>query len=247
MRNFTDGRPQPGPRAWFHVKAKSQKEPAEVFIYDEIGRGFFGGGVAAEDFIAQLKALELKSGDDLVVRINSPGGNLFDGTTIYNYLRTVKAKVTVRVDGVAASAASIIAMAGDRVEMPENSFLFIHNPWMVAAGDSAVMRKAAEDLDQMREGAVATYLRRTAGKISRDQLVEMLDAETWLTAEQSVAHGFADAVDEPVRAAALAAFDLERYGYHVPPAVAQARKDRAAAKRAGLQALKTDFRRRRGR
>lgn len=238
MLKINRGNPEAGARAWFQVRAAQKNGPAEVFIYDEIGRGFFGGGVAAEDFVAAIKALKLGAGDELTVRINSPGGNLFDGTTIYNYLRSSKARVVVRIDGVAASAASIVAMAGDRIEMPENAFLFIHNPWMVAAGDAAVMRKAADDLDQMREGAVATYLRRTGDKVSRAQLIEMLDAETWLTAEQSVQHGFADAVDEPVRAAALARFDLQQYGFAIPPAVAQARSLESARRREQLQSLK---------
>ena len=81
----------------------------------------------------------------------------------------------MRIDGVAASAASIVAMAGDRIEMPENSFLFIHNPWMFAMGDAATMRKTADDLDQMREGAVATYLRRTGDKLSREKLMQIAD------------------------------------------------------------------------
>lgn len=228
MRKFMNGQPVAGDRRWFEVKAAKAEEPAEVFIYDEIGRGFFGGGVSAEGFIDELKKLNLKAGDELMVRINSPGGNLFDGTTMYNYLRTLKAKVTVRVDGVAASAASIVAMAGDRIEMPENSFLFIHNPWMFAAGDAAAMRKAAEDLDQLREGAVATYLRRTDGKLTRVELIKMLDSETWLTAEQSVQHGFADEVDEPVRAAALARFDLTQYGFPLPQALADIKQSRQA-------------------
>lgn len=237
MPKLAKGRPEAGARVWFRLKAAEKNEPAEVFIYDEIGRGFFGGGVAAEDFIQQLKALDLGADDTLLVRINSPGGDLFDGTTIYNYLRTVKAKVTVRVDGVAASAASIIAMAGDRIEMPENSFLFIHNPWMFAAGDAAVMRKVADDLDVMREGAVATYLRRAGEKLTRAKLIEMLDAETWLTAEESVKHGLADAVDEPVRAAALARFDFAQYGFKVPAHLATARKNDLARRRAELKAL----------
>jgi ATP-dependent Clp protease protease subunit len=225
---FMNGHAAPGDRRWYEIKSAKSDEPAEVFIYDEIGRGFFGGGLAAEDFIEEVKKLGLKAGDELTVHINSPGGDLFDGNAMYNYLRTIKAKVTVRIDGVAASAASIVAMAGDRIEMPENSFLFIHNPWMFVAGDAAVMRKVADDLDQLREGALATYLRATDGKLTRAKLIEMLDAETWLTAQQAVEHGFADQVDEPVRAAALARFDLAQYGFPVPPALAEIKQSRQA-------------------
>lgn len=207
---------EPGNRKWFTVNAK--KGDAEVLIYDEIGAGFFGGGVAAVDLINEIKALNLGTEATLTVRINSPGGSMFEGFAIHNYLRSLKAKVTVRVDGVAASAASMIAMAGDRIEMPENAMLFIHNPWMMAAGDAKAFRKAAEDLDQMAESASSIYMRRAGDKLTKAKLVEMLDAETWLTAKESVDFGLADAVDEPVRAAAM--FDFKKYGMPVPKALA---------------------------
>ena len=229
-----------GTRPWFKVQAKAGSTAAEVLIYDEIGAGFFGGGVAPEALVKEIGALNLTGGDELTVRINSPGGNFFDGNTIYNYLRSIKPKVTVRIDGVAASAASIIAMAGDRIEMPENAMLFIHNPWMWAAGDAATMRKAANDLDQMRDSAAGTYLRRTGDKLSRTELLAMLDAGTWLSAKDAVKYGLADAVEEPLRAAALAQFDFTKYGLPVPSALMQnsITADRQR-RRAQLEALKT--------
>jgi len=231
---------QVGTRQWFRVQAK-QGNIAEVFIYDEIGRGFFGGGVAAEDLVKEIKALKLGSDDELKVRINSPGGQFFEGITIHNFLRTLKAKVNVRIDGVAASAASVVAMAGDRVEMPQNAMMFIHNPWMFAAGDAKIMRKAADDLDQMAQSSIVTYLRKTGEKLARGKLVEMLDAETWLSAEDSVKFGLADVVDEPVRAAALAQFDFSKYGFPVPKAIAAAKNAHAeemTRRREKLEALK---------
>lgn len=207
-----------GARQWFRVEPKKGKH-AEVLIYDEIGVGFFGGGVAAEDLINELRGLKLTSADELTVRINSPGGSMFEGNSIYNYLRTVAATVVVRIDGVAASAASIIAMAGDRIEMPANAMLFIHNPWMAVSGDAKTMRKTADDLDRMRDGAVATYMRRAGDKLAKAKLVEMLDAETWLSADDSVRYGLADVVDEPVRALNLAKFDFSKYGFAVPKAL----------------------------
>ena len=223
MPQTLKGQPLAGTRPWFRVQAKKDGAAAEVFIYDEIGAGFFGGGIAAADLIKEIKGLGLKAGDELKVRINSPGGNFFEGVTIHNYLRTEKAKIIVRVDGVAASAASVVVMAGDRIEMPQNAMLFIHNPWMFAAGDAKVMRKVAEDLDQMRDSAAGTYLRRAGDKLTRAKLLDMLDAETWLTAEDSVKHGLADVVDEPVRAAALAQFDFRKYGFPVPAALVNAK------------------------
>jgi ATP-dependent Clp protease protease subunit len=204
-----------GDRVWFGVSAKAGV-PAEVFIYDEIGAGFFGGGVAPEAFISEVNKLGLVASDTLTVRINSPGGNYFDGNAIYNYLRTVKAKLRVVIDGMAASAASLIAMAGDRIEMPANAMMFIHNPWTMASGDASEMRKTADDLDQMKVGAVATYLRRTGDKLSKSELITMLDSETWLTADDAVKYGLADAVVDPVRAAALLKFDINAYGFKQP-------------------------------
>jgi len=212
--------------SWYRVQAKKGKL-AEVFIYDEIGRNFFGEGIAAEQFIKDLKALDLQAGDELNVRINSPGGNVFEGVAIHNYLRTLKSRVTVIIDGVAASIASVIAMAGDSVQMPQNAMMFIHNPWMFAIGDAQAMRKAADDLDQVRESMASSYLRKLGKRMDREELYGMLDAETWLTADEAVAKGFADEVAEPVRMAALAKFDLEKYGFKVPQQIAAARQSRA--------------------
>jgi len=232
------GLPEAGTRPWFRVQAKTGKS-AEVFIYDEIGVGFFGGGVAAADLIKEIKALNLGADGELTVRVNSPGGNFFEGVTIHNYFRTMKAKIIMRVDGVAASAASVVVMSGDRIEMPENAMLFIHNPWMFAAGDAQVMRKAAEDLDQMRDSAAGTYLRRAGNKLTRAKLLDMLDAETWLSAEDAVKHGLADVVDEPVRAAALAQFDFTKYGFPVPKALVTAKNAIVDERKRRRDAVKT--------
>lgn len=241
MPKLHRGQPEAGTREWFRVNAKVGKN-AEVLIYDEIGAGFFGGGVAASDLIKQLQALKLESGDQLTVRINSPGGNMFEGFAIHNYLRTSKAKVIVRIDGVAASAASLIAVAGDIVEMPENAMLFIHNPWMYTAGNASQMRKTADDLDQMGASASTSYLRKAGDKLDNKTLQTMLDEETWLSAEESVKYGLADVVDEPVRAAALAQFDFKQYGFPVPAALVKAKETQAAdmtRRREQLKLLKT--------
>jgi ATP-dependent Clp protease protease subunit len=235
MPKLNKGRPEAGERQWFSVQAK-KGDKAEIFIYDEIGIGYYGGGVAAVDLIAQVKALNLTAADELVVRVNSPGGSFFEGNAIYNYLRSLKAKIVVRVEGMAASSASLIAMAGDRIEMPENAMMFIHNPWKMVAGDANVMRKMAEDLDKMRDSAVATYLRRAGDKMNKDDLIEMLDTETWLGAEDAVKFGLADVVDEPVRAAAM--FDCSKYGFPMPKALVINQAEIRKAQRAQLQALK---------
>jgi ATP-dependent protease ClpP protease subunit len=227
-----------GTRQWFILSTAG--DIPEVFIYDEIGRGFFGGGVPAEEFIGKVKALNLKASDELLVRINSPGGDFFDGNAIYNYLRSLKAKVTARIDGVAASAASMIAMAADRVEMPENSFLFLHHPLTYTIGNATKHRQVAADLEKMSEAAIGMYERRSG--LSRDKISQILDGPdnqgTWLTAIESVDYGFADIVDEPVRAAALARFDLSAYGFPIPEAVIKARKCDISDRRAILTKLR---------
>jgi ATP-dependent Clp protease protease subunit len=131
-------------------------------------------------------------------------------------------------------------MAGDRIEMPKNAMMMIHNPIMLAIGNAADMRKAAEDLDQIRESMATSYLRRV--KSSKAELYAMLDAETWLTADDAVAKGFADEVAEPVRAAALAQFDFSKFGFRVPPQIAAAKEDHAKdmqRRREQLRLLKT--------
>lgn len=229
------------PSDWYSVRNASNGEPAEVFIYDQIGSDFWNEGVTPSALIDEIKGLKLKAKDTLNVRINSPGGSMFDGNTIYNYLRSIKQKVDVTVDGLAASAASIVAMAGDRVRMPENSYLMIHNPWMIVAGDASTMRKTAEDLDEMREGAIKTYLSKTGDNVDRDELITMLDEETWLGADRAVELGFADEVLEPVRAAALAKFHLSDYFNHIPDVVSRIQNDernKRAQQRAELKKLR---------
>jgi ATP-dependent Clp protease protease subunit len=205
-----------GERRWFSVQAKAG-DSAEVFIYDEIGAGYCGGGVEPSALIKEVNGLKLSPSDTLNVRINSPGGSYFDGNTIYNYLRGIKSKIRVIVDGMAASAASIIAMAGDTIEMPSNAMMVIHNPWSQVAGDARSMRKAADDLDKMQVGAVATYLRKAGDKLTEAKLVEMLDAETYLTADDAVKWGLADVVSDPVRASSLLLHDIRAFGLTPPP------------------------------
>jgi len=161
---------------------------AEILIYEPIGADFFGSGLTARRFIADLERL----GDvkDILVRINSPGGEVFDGFAIYNALKNHSAQVHVQIDGLAASIASIIAMAGDLVTMGDGAMMMIHNPWTIAIGDSEDMRKTADMLDKVSEGLLDAYESRTG--IARDELKTMLAAETWLTAAEAVEKGFAD-------------------------------------------------------
>lgn len=178
---------------------------AEILIYDFIGSDFFGDGVTAKGIKAELDELGLVS--DIVVRINSPGGNVWDGVSIFNLLKNHEAQVHVEIDGLAASAASCIAMAGDLITMNEGSMMMIHNPWMLAMGDAGDMRKAADMLDKITSEFAGIYERRTGQ--SHDEVLQLMDAETWFTADEAISAGFADEGtppdddDEPIDANAV--------------------------------------------
>jgi ATP-dependent protease ClpP protease subunit len=168
------------------VMARGQKS-AEVLIYDPIGADWLGNGVTAKGFRDDLAAM----GDveDITVRINSPGGEVFDGLSIYNTLKEHPAKVTVHVDGLAASIASVIAMAGDRIVMGEGAMFMVHSPWTVAMGNADNMRATADMLDKVEVGLVDAYVSRT-GK-TRDVVEAWMSGETWFTTREAIAAGLA--------------------------------------------------------
>ena len=185
-------------KRWFEMRAGAQ-QAAEIAIYDDIG----AYGVSSRDFIAELRTL---SAPVIHLSINSPGGSVFDALAMYNALRQHSADILVDVLGVAASAASMVAMAGDKIVMPENSFMMIHNPWSATAGNAEELRGMADTLDKIAASLVAIYAGRT-GK-PEDEIKALLDAETWLSAEEAVALGFADELRPAMPIAAR--FELER-------------------------------------
>lgn len=126
------------------------------------------------------------------IYINSYGGDVFEGTAIYNQLKRHQARKVVHVDGFACSIASVIAMAGDEVIMPRNTLMMIHNMWMCACGNAAELRKAADDLDVINTAGRQAYLQKAGDKLREEELARMMDAETWLTAERCVELGLAD-------------------------------------------------------
>ena len=196
-------------KTWFTIRAAASKGSAEIDIYDEIG----AWGIRAADFIKDLRALgEVKN---LTLNINSPGGQVFDGLAIYNTLKRHPANITVRIDGIAASIASVIAMAGDRVEMPENAFMMIHDPEGFVLGGADDMRELAEVLDRIKGSIVSAY-RDKSGK-AEAEIAELMAAETWLTAAQAVEMGFADEMTKPRKIAACG--DLSGFT-NVPAALA---------------------------
>ena len=195
-------------RRWYEFRAQA-KGAAEIVIYDEIG----AFGIPAKAFLDELKALGPVA--ELTVRINSPGGSVFDGVAIYNALKRHQAKVTVWIDGIAASIASMIAMAGDEVVMPENAMLVLHDPSGLVAGTAADMRATADALDKMAAAMVAAY--RDKSGAGDAEIEALMATETWLSAEEAVELGLADRVEAPVRMAAH--FDLSHFR-NAPPQLA---------------------------
>ncbi len=162
---------------------------AEILIYEEIGFDWWtGDGMTAKRFHEELQAL----GDvqQINVRIDSPGGDVFDALAIYNQITRHNATVAVDIDGMAASAASVIAMAGDSVNMGQGSMLMIHDAMWVAIGNAQEMRDVAEILDKV-DGEIATIYAAKAGG-SAKHFRDLMDVETWLNAEEAVSEGLAD-------------------------------------------------------
>lgn len=186
-------------RKFWQVRAAAEEGVGELLLYGEISDvTWWGDEVTPKQFWEDLQGLgDIK---ELKVYINSPGGDVFAGQAIHSMLKRHPAKVTVYVDGLAASAASIVAMAGDRVLMPKNAMMMIHNPWTFVAGDSAFLRQVAEELDKIRESLIAVYEGKTG--LARERIVEMLNAETWMTADEAVELGFVDEIEEAKQVAA---------------------------------------------
>jgi ATP-dependent protease ClpP protease subunit len=183
--------------SWF--KIRNAGTSAEISIYEEIGMG----GVTPASFISQLTAL---GKIPITVRINSLGGSVFDGLAIYNLLRDHVGGVTIKIDGVAASMASVVAMAGTRVIMSESALMMIHNPNSEVAGEASDLRNMAQVLDQVKNSLVAAYHRKT--KMAPNKIAMMMDAETWMSAPEALALGFIDAVEKS--AVVVAKFDTKR-------------------------------------
>lgn len=179
----------------YSMKAKGSE--AEIMLYGDVGDSWFGG-VTAKQFADDLKALGNVTTINL--RINSPGGDVFQGLTIYRLLVDHKAKVIAHIDGLAASIASVIAMAAEEIRISEAGFLMIHNAWGVALGSADDMRTMAGLLDKTTASIRDVYVART-GKTT-EQVSAWMDAETWFTAADAVENGFATSVADNMRLAA---------------------------------------------
>ncbi|MBZ9666334.1 ATP-dependent Clp protease proteolytic subunit [Pseudomonas sp. LMG 31766] len=205
--------------SWYSIKALS-RGAAEILLYDEIG----AWGITAQQFARELKAL----GDLSLIslRIHSPGGDVFEGTAIYNLLKHHPARVEAHIDGLAASMATVIAMAADTIYMPENAMMMVHRPWGIQGGEADDMRRYADLLEKIEDTMVAAYMAKT-GK-SQDDIKALLKAETWMDGREAVEAGFADQLTEPLAAAAQLNSKRMQEFAHMPEALITLLQPRAS-------------------
>lgn len=183
---------------WYKAELKERK--VEIDIFDEIG----GWGVTADVFRDDVKAMldANTHANELHINLNSPGGSVFDGIAIHNFIKGLNMKTVVKIDALAASIATVIALGADEVHMNENAFFMIHNPWTVVMGEAEEMRKQADVMDKIKDVIVNIYLRKT--RISRAELSDLMDNETWLTAEEAKRMNFIDVISGGLAIAACA-------------------------------------------
>lgn len=192
-----------------------------ISVFDVIGQDYWTGeGVTAKRIAAALRSIGER---DVVVNINSPGGDMFEGLAIYNLLREHPGKVTVKVLGVAASAASIIAMAGDEVQVARAGFLMIHNAWIYAAGNRHDFRDYADYLEPFDASMADIYVARSGQDLAAVQ--KMMDGETWIGGSAAIEQGFADVL--------LASDEVAEHADEKPAALA-VRRIEAALRASGM-------------
>lgn len=175
--------------SWYEIRAAADDDTVVIRIYDEIDAWW---GVSSESFARELA---LVTASNIEVQINSPGGDIFEGIAIYNTLRAHPAHITTRVDGLAASAASIIAQAGDTRVMLTSTTMMIHEAWSIVIGPAEEMRAAADLLDQLNDQAAELYAARAGG--DAQEFRQLMADETWLTPDQAVELGLADEIVDP--------------------------------------------------
>lgn len=182
-------------------RVKAEGDEATIYLYDAIDSWY---GIAAEQFVKDLNGI---TASVIHLRINSPGGDVFDARAMAGAIAAHNAKVIAHIDGLAASAATYIATAADEVEISQGAFFMIHNAWTLAMGNKGELRDVADLLEKVDDSLANDYVRKT-GK-PRDEIVAWMDAETWFTADEAVENGFADRVVEAKKASNR--WDLSAY------------------------------------
>ena len=207
-------------KKFWEVKQSANKEEADIYIFGEIvSYKWDDTDTTAASFQKDLK--ELGEVNQINLHINSPGGSVFEGIAIGNMLKQHKAHVTAHVDALAASIASVMVASCDKVVMPENSMLMIHNPWTFSIGNAKELRKQADDLDKIAESSVVTYLSKASDKLSEEKIKQIMDEETWLSAAEAYEYGLCDAVESANQMAASISEKLFEAYKNVPTKLLQ--------------------------
>jgi ATP-dependent Clp protease protease subunit len=193
------GKPLDRPE-WYKIEA-SANDQAEILVYDVIGWPYNDAG----DLVRYVNSLGDK---DILVRLNTPGGDVFDGMAIFNSLANHKGKVTIRIEALAASMGSVLAMAGKEIQAYSNTMMMIHDPWTYMAGNQYELREMADLLEKISGNMLDVYAGRS--KIGKREMKEIMKAETWYTAKEAKEKGFIDTILETGKAA-KAQFDLTMY------------------------------------
>lgn len=206
-------------KKFWEMKQKND-ESADIFIYGEItSTKWEDDDTTASSFKKDLDALG--NPKEVHLHVNSPGGSVFEGIAIGNMLKASRSKVIAHVDALAASIASVIVANADEVIMPENAMLMIHNPFQVAIGNAAELRKAADDLDSIAQASVITYLSKGGDKLTEERVKEIMDNETWLSAQEAFDIGLCDQIEASSKAVAKIDNRLFDSYQHVPDSIKQ--------------------------
>ncbi len=215
----------PSNKKFWEVKAAGEKI-GEVYIYGRIvSYRWDDEDVTAKSFNEDLKALG--DIDTLNIYVNSPGGSVFQAQAIHSIITRQKAEKNAYIDGLAASAASFLIMAADKIFMPKNATMMIHNPLALVIGNANDLRHEADALDKIRVGMIEAYLAHTGEKLAEEKLKELLDAETWLTAEESYNYGLADELIDAKDIAACVDEDLFNRYKNTPKTLLEEKQEQA--------------------
>lgn len=211
-------------KKFWECKQSANQNEADVFIFGEIvSFKWDDTDTTAASFQKDLK--ELGEVSQINLHINSPGGSVFEGIAIGNMLRQHKARVVAHVDALAASIASVIVASCDEVIMPENSMLMIHNPWTISMGNAKELRKQADDLDKIAESSVVTYLAKAGEKLTEEKIKQIMDEETWMSAQEAYNYGLCDVVESANKVAASISQKLFETYQKVPEKLLDSRQE----------------------
>lgn len=186
------------PRPQNGIVDKSGSGNPVIYIYDEIGPSYWGL-IGADTIVAALR--EIGVVPEIDVRLNTPGGDVFEASAIFNHLRENSAKINIKIDGLAASAGSVIAMVGDKIMIAQNAMIMIHEAWTIAMGPKSEMLRTADLLGKVDGQLIQTYVDRTGN--SADEVQNWVEAETWFTAQEAIDNGFADEITHTVKDAVI--------------------------------------------